>query len=109
MSRQSKRLQAREERREAREERRPQRVEEAARAEAPRAERHEPVRERTRTPPLEYLREVRQELRKVAWPSRQEVVSYTVVVVVATAALMLLVFGMDFVFGRLVFAIFENS
>ncbi len=105
MSRQSKRLQAREERREAREERRSQRFEE----ETPRAQRHEPVRERTRTAPLEYLREVRQELRKVAWPSRQEVVSYTAVVVVATAVLMVLVFGMDFVFGRLVFALFENS
>lgn len=63
---------------------------------------------RERSSPGEYLREVRQELRKVAWPGREEVVSYTVVVIVATAFLMGLVFGMDFIFGRLVFVIFGS-
>lgn len=63
---------------------------------------------RTRTPPREYLGEVRQELKKVAWPRRQEVVSYTIVVLVATAVLTALVFAMDFVFGRLVFAVFGS-
>lgn len=61
---------------------------------------------RERTPPREYMREVRGEMRKVAWPSRQEVASYTLVVLVATAVLMAIVFGMDLVFGRVVFAVF---
>lgn len=60
-----------------------------------------------RSPGL-YLREVRGELRKVAWPNRQEVSNYTVVVLVATAALMGIVFVMDFFFGRLVFQIFGS-
>ncbi|MGH3442350.1 MAG: preprotein translocase subunit SecE [Nitriliruptorales bacterium] len=59
-----------------------------------------------RTAPGEYLREVRGELRKVAWPNRREVGKFTVVVLVATAALMGIVFVMDFVFGRVVFQIF---
>ncbi len=96
MSRQYKRVQAREERR-------AQRFEEQRRG-----DQQALAREPTRTPPVEYLREVRQELRKVAWPTRKEVTSYTVVVIVATAVLMGLVFGMDFVFGRLVFAIFGS-
>jgi len=39
-----------------------------------------------------YLREVRAELRKVAWPSRQELVTYTVVVLV-TVGLVALFLG----------------
>jgi preprotein translocase subunit SecE len=97
VNRQHKRLQAKEERRAGRGQ--PQRV----------AEREEPVRERTRTSPPEFLREVRQELKKVAWPTRDEVVSYTVVVLAATAVLTAIVFGMDFVFGRLVFTVFGGS
>ncbi len=64
------------------------------------------ARTRERTPPPEYLREVRQELRKVAWPGRQEVVSYTIVVLAVTAVLTAIVFGMDYIFGELVFEIF---
>lgn len=59
-----------------------------------------------RASPAEYLREVRGEMRKVAWPSRGEVVNYTIVVLVATAFLMAITFGFDFIFGRLVFTIF---
>lgn len=52
---------------------------------------------RDRTPPAQFLREVRAELRKVAWPSRSEVVNYTIVVLVVTLVLTLITFGMDFV------------
>lgn len=50
-----------------------------------------------RTSPVEFLGEVRSELRKVAWPSRKEVGSYTVVVLVVSTILTLLVWGMDYV------------
>lgn len=93
MDRQSKRLEERDERDDER------------RADAATIDRE--IR-RPRATPGEYLREVRTELRKVAWPNREEVVSYTVVVIVATAFLMSLVFGMDWVIGRLVFAIFGS-
>lgn len=52
---------------------------------------------RSRVSPPQFLREVRGELRKVAWPSRSEVVSYTVTVLVVTAFLTLVVWGMDWV------------
>lgn len=50
-----------------------------------------------RTSPPEFLGEVRSELRKVAWPSRKEVVSYTIVVLVTSLVLTMLVWGMDYV------------
>ena len=53
--------------------------------------------EQRRTPPTQFLREVRGELRKVAWPSRQEVISYSIVVLVTTLVLVLIVWGMDYV------------
>ena len=55
-----------------------------------------------RTPPAQFLREVRSELRKVAWPSRKEVISYTLVVLVVTFVLVVLIWGMDEVFRRAV-------
>lgn len=51
--------------------------------------------QRRRTSPAQFLREVRSELRKVAWPSRREVVSYAIVVLVTTLVLTLVVWGMD--------------
>jgi preprotein translocase subunit SecE len=50
-----------------------------------------------RTSPGQFLGEVRSELRKVAWPNRKEVTSYTIVVLVTTLALVLIVWGMDYV------------
>ncbi len=49
-----------------------------------------------------YLREVRQELKKVAWPSREELTTYTIVVFGMTTVLTLVVFGLDWGFNRLV-------
>ena len=40
------------------------------------------------------------ELRKVNWPSRQEMFAYTTVVVVAVVFLTSLVFGLDLVFTK---------
>jgi preprotein translocase subunit SecE len=50
-----------------------------------------------RTSPGQFLREVRSELRKVAWPDRKEVTSYTIVVLVMTLILVGIVWGMDYV------------
>jgi len=59
----------------------------------------EPER-RGRTSPGQFLREVRGELRKVAWPNRKEVTSYTIVVLVTTFVLVGIVWGMDEVIRR---------
>jgi preprotein translocase subunit SecE len=53
-----------------------------------------------RVGPVQFLREVRAELRKVAWPTRDEVVKYSIVVLIAVVALTGLIFGLDFVFGE---------
>ena len=59
-----------------------------------------------RTPPRQFLREVRNELKKVAWPSRNEVATYTVVVLVSTVFVTLFVFGLDYGFAKGVLKVF---
>ncbi len=61
---------------------------------------------RERTKPRQFLKEVIAELRKVAWPTRQEVVAYSLVVVVATVVIATIIFGLDFVFTKAVLALF---
>jgi preprotein translocase subunit SecE len=46
---------------------------------------------------------LRQELRKVDWPNRKELVTYTVVVLVTVTVLTAYVFGLDQVFERVIF------
>ena len=65
-----------------------------------------PVERRRRTPPRQFLKEVRQELKKVNWPTRQELFAYFVVVLVSVIVLTSLVFGMDFVFSKAVLQVF---
>jgi preprotein translocase subunit SecE len=62
-----------------------------------------------RTPLRVFLKEVRAELRKVAWPTRTELMAYTVVVVVAVVFLTSLVFGMDLLFSKAVLKVFGNG
>ena len=42
-----------------------------------------------------FLHEVRQELKKVSWPSREQMVAFTAITLVVTGALTLIVFGLD--------------
>ena len=58
---------------------------------------------------MRFLKEVRLELKKVAWPSRTEVFTYTVVVLVSVTFVTLLVFGLDFGLGKAVLNIFGGS
>jgi preprotein translocase subunit SecE len=63
--------------------------------------------ERTkRTGPRQFLREVRQELRKVAWPSRRELLAYTMVVLVSVVVLTTFVFGLDFAISKGILVVF---
>jgi preprotein translocase subunit SecE len=48
-------------------------------------------------------------LKKVAWPTRHELVGYTIVVLVAVVVLTALVFGMDLVFAKGVLRIFGQG
>ena len=63
---------------------------------------------RKRTPPKQFLKEVRQELKKVQWPTRTELIAYTVVVLVSVTVLTSYVFGLDFVFSKVVLNLFGS-
>jgi len=57
---------------------------------------------RKRTKPKEFVKEVRGELGRVAWPSRQEVLTYTLVVVVSVAFFMAIIGALDYGFTKAV-------
>jgi len=65
-----------------------------------------PVKERTT--PAQFVGQVRSELRKVAWPSREEVINYSVIVFIVLVVLIGLIFGLDYVFGKFVFFLFKK-
>jgi preprotein translocase subunit SecE len=54
-----------------------------------------------RTSPLQYIREVRDEMRKVAWPRWPEVRRYSIIVLIAVVVVTGFVGGFDAVFGIL--------
>ncbi|MCZ7527588.1 MAG: preprotein translocase subunit SecE [Acidimicrobiia bacterium] len=62
---------------------------------------------RERTSPRQFFGEVRGELRKVAWPSRQEVVNSTVIVLIAVTVMTSLIFGFDYVSAKLVLFLYD--
>ncbi|MFM7718466.1 MAG: preprotein translocase subunit SecE [Actinomycetota bacterium] len=64
---------------------------------------------RRRTGSRQFLKEVRQELKKVLWPTRPELVTYTVVVLATVVVLTAFVFGLDVVFSKFVLDLFTNG
>ena len=54
-----------------------------------------------RANPLDFVRDVRSELRKVAWPTQRETVNLTAVVIALSAAVGLFLGGIDFLFQEL--------
>lgn len=48
-----------------------------------------------------FLREVRAELRKVVWPNRKELTTYTIVVIVTVVIVSVFVSLVDLAFGQL--------
>jgi preprotein translocase subunit SecE len=61
---------------------------------------------RERTGPREYLGEVRAEMRKVAWPTRKEVVNSTIIVLIAVVVMTSLIFLFDYASGKFVLWLF---
>jgi preprotein translocase subunit SecE len=59
-----------------------------------------------RTTPVVFLREVRAELRKVIWPTRKELITYTTVSVIFILVMVGIVTGVDTGLTDLVFKIF---
>lgn len=65
-----------------------------------------PASKKQRTGPAQFTREVRGELKRVNWPNRREVTSYSIVVLVAVTLLTAYIFGIDQAFGAFVLQIF---
>jgi preprotein translocase subunit SecE len=61
-----------------------------------------------RTTPVQFVREVRGELRKVAWPTRQETINYSIIVLVAVIVLTTYIASVDYAFGEVVLKLFER-
>ena len=53
-------------------------------------------------PIIQYLKETRAELRKVTWPTRDETINLTVVVLVVTLGMAAFLGVLDYVFSKLV-------
>jgi preprotein translocase subunit SecE len=65
-----------------------------------------PIRPWTRL--VRFLREVRQEVRNVTWPTRRELITYTIVVVVTVIVLGSFVYVLDQLFARLIVDLFAT-
>ena len=62
---------------------------------------------RERTSPVTFLKEVRGELRRVAWPTKAEVINYSIIVLFTLVILVSLIFGLDFAFAKSILFLFE--
>ena len=72
-----------------------------------RADRRDDTRQRTS--PVTFYRQVVAELRKVVWPTQEQLVTYFIVVMVFVVVMMTIVSLLDLGFGKAVFAIFTGS
>jgi preprotein translocase subunit SecE len=59
-----------------------------------------------RTSPVTFYRQVIAELRKVVWPTQQQLITYFLVVLVFVVVVMTIVSLLDLGFGKLIFAVF---
>ena len=74
-----------------------------------RPERKQPAPTHTsdRTSPGQFFMEVRGELRKVAWPTRPEVINSTIIVLIAVVFMTALIFGADYLFAKGVLFLYD--
>jgi preprotein translocase subunit SecE len=80
----------------------------ADRARAPeRKARPQAAPQRERVSPRQYLGEVKAELRKVAWPTRKEVINSTIIVLIAVTVMTSVIFGYDYVSAKFVLFLFD--
>ena len=63
---------------------------------------------RKRTSPIQFTREIRDEMRQVAWPSRAELINYTSVVLTTLFIMIGLIFVLNLGFGKLITLLFNK-
>jgi preprotein translocase subunit SecE len=61
-----------------------------------------------RTKPSQFVREVREEMRQVAWPTRPELINYTTIVLFVLIFMTALIFGLGFGFSKFVTFLFTK-
>jgi len=52
--------------------------------------------------PVSFVRETRDELKKVVWPTRQETIRLTLVVIIISLIVGLFLGGLDFIFVKII-------
>lgn len=57
---------------------------------------------------LNFLKEVREELEKVAWPTREQTIRYTVLVIIVAVAVGVFLGGLDLILTKITALILEN-
>ena len=62
-----------------------------------------------RTSPITFYRQVVAELRKVVWPTQQQLVTYLIVVLAFVLVMIAYVSVLDLAFGKAVFAVFGGK
>ncbi len=60
-----------------------------------------------KTSPIQFLRQVKQEVKKVTWPAKKDVVRATIMVITIVAIAAAFFFVVDSIFGAIVRAIFR--
>ena len=63
---------------------------------------------RKRTTPVQFTREVRDEMRQVAWPSQSELVNYTTIVLTVLIIMISLIFLLNLGIGKLITELFTR-
>jgi preprotein translocase subunit SecE len=65
-------------------------------------------RRRERATPREFVRQIREEMRQVSWPTRPEVINYTSIVFCVLVFMTSLIFGLGFGFSKFVTFLFTK-
>jgi preprotein translocase subunit SecE len=63
---------------------------------------------RKRTTPVQFTREIRDEMRLVQWPSRTELTNYTTIVLTVLIIMIGLIFGLNLGIGKLITLLFNR-
>ncbi|MCU1363068.1 MAG: preprotein translocase, SecE subunit [Acidimicrobiaceae bacterium] len=63
-------------------------------------------RRRDRATPGEFVRQIREEMRQVSWPTRPEVINYTSIVFFVLVFMTSLIFGLGYGFAKFVTFLF---
>ena len=67
-----------------------------------------PHQREPRTSVLQYFREVRDEMRQVAWPTRPEVANYTSIVGTVLIIMITLIFGLNLGFSKAILWLYQK-